>query len=175
MIINMNQKSTTEKAKEEFSPPVYQPRLRFYKFQILLSLPIIAIPVLALWGMFGETIDKIQSTQSPIEVTIEYPKRLRLKQRLPLSVIIKNISNENLEGLNVSFDKKYLDQFSDLSATPAFDSIYEVRLGALPPADVIEVNLEFQGQKYGSHEGNIRIQPKTGRPQTFHVKSFVFP
>ena len=51
---------------------------------------MILVPVLALFGMFGETVDSMSAANAQLEMRVEYPTRFRYKMIDSITVSLHN-------------------------------------------------------------------------------------
>jgi len=73
-------------------PPQTSPRFAFTRKQYLGLPLLIAIPVLTLFGVFGERRDVARASSRSVEMTVRYPSRFRYRQVQSLDVAVRNVS-----------------------------------------------------------------------------------
>jgi hypothetical protein len=144
-----------------------------------IGLPLLAaIPILTLFGVFGERRAIGRASSSAIEMTVNYPDRFRYRQVQPLDVSVRNVSGRAIDSVTVSLDTAYISRFSSVRIDPAPRVAYEVSLGHLAPGESRIVAAELWGQHYGAHRGRIiATVPGVTRADTLSVdiRTIVFP
>jgi hypothetical protein len=164
--------------KENSAQPPAPPKLKrraILSRKQKLGLPVIlAIPILALFGVFGETEASTQATSSSFLVTLSYPSRIHYRQSGELKVEVANRSARELDTVTVALDTAYASQFTDVRFRPEISSTYVVRLSALAPAGRQSVVAELTGDKYGSHPGRVTVRSGSDSA-TISFSTFVFP
>jgi hypothetical protein len=140
-----------------------------------IGFPILlAIPILALFGVFGETRAHVHATNGSIDLAVSFPARFRYRQVQSLHVSIRNLSSSVADTMRVSFDTAYISRFSSVKFDPAAKSAYTVDLTDVKPAESRLVSVELWGQDYGNHRGTVVA--RHGSDSTIvHLRTFVFP
>lgn len=130
-------------------------RLKLHRFQ-WVGLPLMfLIPVLALFGVFGEAWDRLDDVSAELALRVEYPTRYRYKQINTLEVSVENISGSPLHTVVVAFDPAYVRRFSTLMFIPSPTEPFVVEFLDMAPGETRRVWAEFQGERYGRHRGTI--------------------
>jgi hypothetical protein len=156
-------------------PPDIERRLKFYPLQ-WIGLPIlIAVPVLALFGVLGESWSTLRGTTSSLEISVRYPTRFRYKQLNEVHVFVKNVSGQRLDTVTVSFDSTYISRFSTVTFLPAATRPYEVEMTEVLPGEDRLVVVELQGEQYWRHEGKLRVSGGEGDTASFPLSTIIFP
>ena len=134
------------------------------------------VPVLALFGTFGETEHRAEAASESFGVEVRYADRLRHKQLNVVEVWIENRSGTPLDTVVASFDAPYVTPFSVLSFAPSAVRPFEVELLGVAPGERRLVRVELQAEHYGRHEGALRVHG-AGRVDTAAValSTVVFP
>jgi hypothetical protein len=159
---------------EPVRPPDSAPRLSLTRKQIL-GLPLLAaIPVLTLFGAFGESRHAVRVTSSALEMTVRYPSRFRYRQVQSLEVTVRNRSGRALDTVSVSLDTAYITRFSSVRIEPAPRETYVVKLVDLAPHQSRLVSAELWGERYGSHKGRIVAAAGADSAST-EIRTIVFP
>jgi hypothetical protein len=155
-------------------PPVIKAKIEL-SWKQRLGFPIlIAIPILALFGIFGEREARIRVTSGTLDVRVSYPTRFRYRQVQSLDVSVSNLSERVLDTVSVSFDTAYISRFSGVRFDPAARTAYTVDLTNVKPSESRLVSVELWGQDYGNHRGSIVV--RYGSDSTMaHLKTLVFP
>ena len=161
-------------ASEPAGPPPTAPRLSFTRKQYL-GLPLLAaIPVLTLFGVFGESRASVHAASSALEMTVRYPSRFRYRQVQSLEVAVRNVSPRILDTITVSLDTAYITRFSSVRIVPAPSDAYVVKLVDVKPMESRLVSAELWGERYGSHEGRIVASTHSDSASTL-IRTMVFP
>jgi len=160
--------------REPDRPPEIARRLSLTRKQ-LLGLPLlVAVPVLTLFGVFGEQRGETRAASATIEMRIHYPTRFRYRQVQPLDIAVRNISSTVLDTIDVARDTAYISRFSSVRIDPAPHTAYHVAVTHVRPGESRLVAAELWGERYGWHEGRLTA---TSRADTASasVRTFVFP
>jgi hypothetical protein len=166
--------SMDSQASEPPRPPTTRTRLALTRKQYL-GLPLLAtIPVLALFGVFGERRADASSASHVLEMRVRYPSRFRYRQIESLDVTVRNISGRTLDTVSVSIDTAYITRFSNVRIEPAPREPFVVVLIHLRPMESRLVTAELWGAQYGSHSGRISASAQADTVSTL-VNTFVFP
>lgn len=169
-------------AKKRLQPP--QPPEITRKLQVnrvqLIGMPlIILLPVLALFGMFGETADTVSAASAQIELRVEYPTRFRYKLTHPITVSLHNISEQFFSTVQVGFEREYVEGFSMVTFTPTVkqitDTFYFVEINDLGPGETRIVSVSVQAEKFGHHTGRITVTPDNAGELQVSISTFSFP
>jgi hypothetical protein len=116
---------------------------------------MLLIPVLALFGVFGETWERADDANAVLRLHVEYPTRYRYKQINTMEVSLENVSDSPIDTVVVSFDPAYVRHFSTLTFIPSPTEPFEVELLDVAPGETRLVWAELQGERYGRHRGAI--------------------
>jgi hypothetical protein len=149
----------------------------------LLGMTLIAaIPLCAVFGVFGPSSETRSATTELMELTVEYPTRCRYEVVEMLDVQVTNRTGRVLEGVTVVFAPSYMDGFSQASFTPTPQRPFEVNLHPLQPGQTARVSGEIQGQRYGRYSGQVTARIGTGGPEagpaaavSIDVSTLIFP
>jgi hypothetical protein len=155
-------------------PPAIKAKIEL-SWKQRLGFPILlAIPILALFGIFGEREARIHVTSGPLDVRVSYTTRFRYRQVQSLDVSVSNLSKRVLDTVSVAFDTAYISRFSSVRFDPAARTAYTVDLTNVKPSESRLVSVELWGQDYGNHRGSIVV--RYGSDSTIaHLKTLVFP
>jgi hypothetical protein len=159
-------------------PPETKKKLQFTKSQLIGMPFILLVPILALFGLFGETIGRIPMASSDLQVTVEYPTKYRYKQIQPMEIFVHNISTSQIQTVTVSVDTGYLLSFSNVTFTPSVDEVtaeaHIVHLTDVKPGENRLVSVELQAEQYWQHRGTVAVQAN-GEPLMAEIRTFIFP
>lgn len=160
-------------------PPSIKRTLQFHRIQ-KIGIPILLLlPVLALFGVFGETFQSAHASNTQLTVDVEYPSRSRYKMINPVTVSVENTSSQTLSVVQIHFDRDYIDNFSNVSFTPEItkvtDEVYIVEITDLQPQETRVVSARIQAERYWLHEGNVTAVSGTGQSVSLSLDTIVFP
>ena len=162
-------------------PPDIEKRWVFRTVQKLGVPLIVLIPLLALFGLFGESSRTVSASGAAPALEITYPTRLRYNMTSPLVVSVANISSQPAPTLTVSFDAGYIGTFSDVSFTPSVSEIteeaYLVHLNNVPAGETRQVVVDVHAAQYWAHSGAVTASLGPEQPPTvgLELSTFVFP
>jgi hypothetical protein len=164
--------STT--AVEPPPPPAIQRRLALTRKQ-KLGLPfLVAIPILTLFGVFGERQAETRIATTDFAASIRYPERFRYRQVQSLDVTVTNLSPNELDTVTVSLDTAYISRFSSVRIEPAPTTAFVVDLVHVRPGTSRLVSAELWGERYGRQHGVITVATKRGSASA-SISTLVFP
>jgi hypothetical protein len=159
---------------EPTQPPQTRPRFAFTRKQ-RLGLPLLAaIPVLTLFGVFGERREMARAISPSVEMTVHYPSRFRYRQVQSLDISVRNVSGRSLDTVRVSLDTAYISRFSSVRIEPAPHLAFVVTLTDLAPEETRLITAELWGERYGSHHGRIIATTHADRALAV-IRTIVFP
>ncbi|GAC1416776.1 MAG: hypothetical protein NVSMB53_15760 [Gemmatimonadaceae bacterium] len=168
-----NSEKTGDDAAPERAPEI-KARIEL-SWKQRLGFPIlIAIPILALFGVFGETEARTHLTTGPLDVRVSYPTRFRYRQVSSLHVTVQNVSSNVLDTVSVAFDTAYVSRFSGVRFDPAPRVAFTVQLTNVKPSESRLISVELWGQDYGNHRGTI-IARSGSDSAIAHLETLVFP
>src|SRR5881275_2111873 len=113
-------RSTNEGAPAEPPrAPAITRRLALTRKQ-LIGLPLLAaIPILTLFGVFGEQQSSLHAASRSVDMRVRYPTRFRYRQIQSLEVTVRNTSDQTIDTISVSLDTAYISGFSSVRIDPA--------------------------------------------------------
>jgi hypothetical protein len=159
---------------EPTQPPQTRPRFTLTRKQ-RLGLPLLAaVPLLTLFGVFGERRETTRAVSPSVEMTVHYPSRFRYRQAQSLEVSVRNVSGRALDTVRVSLDTGYITRFSSVRIEPAPRVAFVVTLTDLAPAEARLITAELWGEQYGSHHGRIVAATHADSAQAV-IRTIVFP
>lgn len=140
---------------------------------------MLLIPILALLGVFGETVHMATASNSELEMHVKFPTRFRYKMIDSITVFLHNTSDQPLKTVNITFDRSYIQGFSTVTFTPSVKQItgagYIVELSDLQPGETRFIFVSIQAEKYGNHQGVISAKPDSGDGIQTSINTFTFP
>lgn len=168
----------TSKKPEPPQPPNTKHKISFYRHQIIGMAVIILIPVLALFGLFGETRGKIKASSDDFSIEVEYPERFRYKTIQALDITVENTS-EVSQIATVTIDKDYISRFSNVTFSPqpknVTDKAYIFEVGPISPRDKEVIAGEVQAEQYGRFEGVVGAGLGTTTTSTVTLTTISLP
>lgn len=140
---------------------------------------MLAVVILALFGVFGRTIAEAQSSSPQFAIIIEYPERMRYKEVDALRIEITNRSEQVIDTVTVIVSEDYLEGFTDVSFEPSPERIsadgYEVELHDMQPGETRIVTSQVRAEEYWTVEGSVTVRGGQGGDMTVPFSTFVFP
>jgi hypothetical protein len=138
-------------------PPEIRRRLALYRFQ-LIGLPfLLAIPLLALLGVFGERWQNVSGEGGALEASARYPAVFRYKMIDAIELHVRNRGHAVLDTITISLDSAYAGRFSTVTAIPPFNGPFELELTRVEPGASRRVRIEIQAERYWSHSGYLTV------------------
>jgi hypothetical protein len=168
-----NSRETAAGTEPEPAPEI-RAKIELSRKQRLGFPLLIAVPILALFGVFGETEAHTHLTTGPVDVRISYPTRFRYRQVHSLHVTVRNVSSNVLDSVSVAFDTAYVSRFSGVRFDPTPQVAYTVQLTNVKPSESRLISVELWGQDYGNHRGTI-VARSGSDSAIAHLKTLVFP
>jgi hypothetical protein len=136
-------------------------RPRLYRAQ-WIGLPlIIAFPLLALLGVFGERWHTQRVESGALDVSVRHPTVFRYKMIDAIEVHVRNRGAQPIDTATVSLDTAYAGRFSTVTAIPSFDGAFDIDLAALQPGESRRVRIEIQAERYWTHRGELTVAAGT--------------
>jgi hypothetical protein len=155
-------------------PPAIEPQIRL-SWRQKVGIPILlAIPILALFGVFGGRETSSHARSATIDLTVAYPSRLRYRLMQPLHLTVRNLSPATADTVSVSFDTAYISRFASVKFDPPLKEAYIVDLTQVKPSESRLVSVELWGDIYGNHPGTIVARHGTDSA-IVKLRTFVFP
>jgi hypothetical protein len=163
---------------EPSQPPEFERKLKFYPFQ-LISFPLLfIIPILALFGVFGETSTVIQSEANGIELEIHYANQVLFQGLDGTEIHVRNASDTVMSTLTISIEKAFLDNYSDIAFTPDVevinDLVYILELSDVQPGETRIVTYDSRGKIIGAHRGTVTASYEGAGPSVV-IETFIIP
>jgi len=156
------------------APPQIRRRFALTRKQ-RIGVPIVTlIPVLALFGFFGERGATVNATSELLALSVHYPERFRYRQVQPLEVTVRNLSAHVIDSIHVSLDTAYITRFSSVRITPAPSNAFTVTLVGVKPGEQQLVSAELWAQDYGRHRGRI-VAATPNDSAAVTIRTLVFP
>lgn len=135
---------------------------------------LVAIPILTLFGVFGERQADTRIATADIAASIRYPERFRYRQVQSLDVTVTNLTPNEIDTVSVSLDTAYISRFSSVRIEPAPSRAFVVDLVHLEPGMSRLVSAELWGERYGRQHGVITVATKRDTASA-RISTLVFP
>jgi len=155
-------------------PPSIEPKLQLTRKQWIGFPIMLAIPIIALFGLFGERTALTRAKSASLEVAVSYPEKFRYRQVQPLHLSVRNLSAQQLDTITVSVDTAYISRFSSVRFDPPAKKAYAIELTDVKPMESRYIAVELWGQDYGVHRGTIVARAGTDSA-VVRFRTFVFP
>jgi hypothetical protein len=160
-------------------PPPFERKLQIAPLQ-RIGIPLLALlPLLALFGVFGEGMTSKQASNEEVAIQVDYVSRYRYRMQDTMTVAVTNLSKQPEATLIVTFDRDYLEHFSDISFVPDIkqvtDVAYEVELAGMKSGETRLVNVEMKGEHYWTQDGTVSASLSGGQPVSVAVSTTIFP
>jgi hypothetical protein len=140
-----------------------------------IGLPfLVAIPILSVFGVFGERQAETHITTAGFVATIRYPERFRYRQSQSLEVTVTNLMPNELDTVTVSLDTAYVSRFASVRIEPAPSSAFVIDLVHIRPGKSGLVSAELSGERYGRQHGVITVATKRDTASA-SISTLVFP
>lgn len=171
---------TKQKATQEPPQlPDFKRSFRLYPYQ-WIGLPLLVLlPVLAVFGAFGGTTETVTNEGSGVTMEVEYPPRTRYEVLAKVDVSVTNTSDSPMQTLTVSFERDYVDAFSDTVFLPTItrvtDTTFEIDLDDVQPGETRSIDVEMNGAKAGMFTGSIHASAGDAASAQVLVSTMIFP
>jgi len=145
-------------------------RVEYIGFPLLLVLP-----VMALFGVFGERLERATVRSAEIELRVQWPTRTRHEQIHDIEVVVRNVSARVIDTLTVGLDSAYLSGFSAVSVTPGAAHAWEVELVGMHPGEARRVVVSIDARRHGRHTGPVTATAGGTDTARTVIDTFIFP
>lgn len=154
--------------------PELRRRLRFGAWQMLGLGALFLIPLLALFKVFGQGDALVTGRSRALELTVEYPPRLRHGTSEVIVAVVRNSSGALLDTVTVIFDSSYVSGVAEPRFTPPVTRAFELDMEDVRPGESRRIELAFYAEEYWWHRGEI-LAVHGGDTVRVNVQTFVFP
>jgi hypothetical protein len=159
-------------------PPDFERRFQLFPFQKVAIPLLLLVPLLALFGIFGETTATAASHAESLTLEVDYPDRMHSGMGNELSIQVINTGTQDLPTVQVEIPQSYLASFDHLQFTPDVTQISN-RAATIELHDLIAgssqfILIRFDGLWVGSHTGEIVARAETAEV-SIEIRTFVFP
>lgn len=159
-------------------PPHFQRKLQIAPLQLIGISLLALLPILAIFSVFGESLDVKGASNSEISMQVEYVTRYRYRMQDAMSITVTNESPQP-STITVSIDRDYINHFSDVTFVPEVERVsvdaYEVDLPAVKSHETRLVTVQMQGEHYWTKTGVVSATLTGGQPVTVEVSTTIFP
>ena len=160
-------------------PPPFKRKITIAPLQ-LIGIPILALlPLLALLGVFGESLATVQASNEALALHVEYIARYRYKMDEEMTIDVTKLSSQSPATVTVTIERGYLDNFSDLSITPDVETVteesYVVRLPEMESGETRVISVRLRGDQRWRHSGVVAASLDDSQPISITVSTIVFP
>ena len=156
------------------APPQTRRRIALTRKQ-RIGIPLMTlVPLLALFGAFGERSTTVEATSATLTVSVHYPVRFRYRQTEPLEITVRNTSSRMIDTLDISLDTAYITRFANVRITPEPRTAFTVALTTVRPGEQRLVAAELEAERYGRHLGRIVVSTHNDSA-VVTVRTLVFP
>ncbi|MEO6778082.1 MAG: hypothetical protein ABI194_01405 [Gemmatimonadaceae bacterium] len=168
---------SAEPGAPESRPPA-PPRLaRAFRLTTVqrVGLPaLFAIPILALFGVFGERYTDARASGVGLTAAIHYPSRIHYRQPLAFRITIENTGADTADSVVVSLDPRFMRAFTSVEMSAPMSAPYRFTLRRVAPHERVSIDGEVSGDRYWRSTGALEAR---GPEADVHipVATFVFP
>ena len=160
-------------------PPPFQRKLVIHRDQ-LIGIPLLMLlPLLGLFGFFGQTFTTERVANAELSMQVEYTTRSRYQTFHDMRVTVTNLSEQSPVTVTVTFDRSYVDQFSNTTFMPSAErlteQVVEVELTEMETGETQAVEVEFRGEHYWHHTGMISASIAGGEAVQLPVSTTIYP
>jgi hypothetical protein len=155
-------------------PPEVRRRVMLHGAQWIGIPLLMAVPLLALSGVFGES-RRQAAAGDVLRVEVEYPGRHRAGLRSDIVVRLRNVSPVPLDGVSVAFDPAYFSDAYNVLFHPPASAPYEAALPMLEPGAEDEVRVEFEAEQRWWRRGWVRVTRDGRAVAEVRIGTFVLP
>jgi hypothetical protein len=155
--------------------PDMERRVRFYPRQAVGLIVLALIPILAMLGLAGEHRTEHAAASSVLQVTVEYPTRMRVTRHGVLRLEATNRSGGHLGPVRVLLPASYRSAFADRELTRTATPDGEIVLPALGAGEAGTAQVDLLAHRAGRHHGTLRVIPVEGDTVTIPLRTFILP
>ncbi|MGH7446937.1 MAG: hypothetical protein ACRELT_05225 [Longimicrobiales bacterium] len=129
--------------------------MSLYRFQWAALPLLLMIPLLAVFGVFGERWITADAQSGALELTVRYPSAFRYKLLDAIDITVRNRGTATIDTLTLALDTAYASRFSAVAAVPPFTGSFEVQIVDLAAGESRRARIEIQAERYWSHSGQL--------------------
>lgn len=154
--------------------PKIPPRLRFRKVEAFGVAVMALLPIAAIAGAFGPTLEREEARAGSIGVEAEYPSRIRTAMAERITVSLTNEAADPATDIEVAFDARYVNAFSDLGFAPEPHRPYVFTVDELRAGETQRIEIEVHADEYGRHEGRVAVRHSGGEAE-LPLRTLILP
>lgn len=155
-------------------PPELPRALRLTLLQ-RIGLPFLfAIPVLALFGVFGEHYADLRATGGGVDLAMHYPDRMHYRQPLTLQITMRNVTAATADSVTLEPDASFFAAFPMARFSPPLDASQRIVFHDVAPGTSRTITVEIAGDRYWRRRGRMLVDGPGGGLQV-PLSIFVFP
>ncbi len=151
-----------------------KPEVQWHRAELIGFIVLATLPILAVFGAFGPTLDEGHVDADGVRIAVEYPARMRFHTVEHLVVRVRNNGSVPLTGVHISFSSTYIQGFTDVVFTPDVEQAYSVALEHVLPNQSALMSVQLKADEYGWHSGDVSIT-HNGQQLSVPIKTFIFP
>jgi hypothetical protein len=155
--------------------PDIERRVRFYPRQLVGLVILATIPVLAMLGLLDAGQHQVAGTTPALEVEVEYPARMRVSGHEVLRIVATNRTGSPLEGVRVLLPDSYMAAFAAREVVQEATPDYVVTFPPIEPGRSRTVQVALLAERFGRHEGPIRVVPAAGDTLILALRTLILP
>lgn len=160
-------------------PPELDRKIDLARYQ-WFALPLLfCVPILALFGVLGETYTTTTVQQNGVEMVVNYANRAHYEANNQVSILIRNNSGRDLTDATLEVERAFLDRFSQINFNPSLsiimDSVYRIELGDLASGTSRVVTIGVQPDHMGDQRGSVALVVAGEPVASVELAMFVFP
>lgn len=145
-----------------------------HKAELIGMLLLAAIPAAAILGVFGPIQAEASAENDAVSLRVTFPKVMRHRTHQDLLVRVRNRTDQELAGVQISVDDRYLGAFNRVLFSQAATGAFAVTLEGIAPGETRLIAVELEADGYGLHRGEVRAMVD-GRDLVADVATFMLP
>lgn len=156
-------------------PPDTGRRITFawpQRFGLLLLGSIVA---LGASGVLADQEERVVLRSGALELTVEYPSRLRYHVGEAVRVKVSNLADRPLSDVQLAISAGYLEAFRDVTFTPPARGANELTVGTLESKASRDVRIELHADAWGVQQGELSVRAAGEVGITAPLRTVVLP
>lgn len=155
--------------------PDIERRVRFYPRQLVGIVILATMPVLAMFGLLSARQYQVTGATPALEVEAEYPARMRVSGHEVLRIAVTNRAGSPLEGVRVLLPDSYLSAFAAREVVQEATPDHVATFPPIPPGQTRTVQVALLAERFGRHQGSMRVVSAAGDTLTLTLRTFILP
>jgi len=152
-----------------------KPKIKVWPFQWIGYLFLLTLPVLSIFGYFDENMMTEKTESHGLEMSINYPSKLRYGEMENLRIEVRNNTKEIFSHISISLSRNYLENFEEITFTPNVNKDYLVSFESIPKNQSRYVDIQIKGKKFGNSKGQVMLTHENRKIINQSIKTFIFP